>query len=281
MQPRMRLGEIFVELGILSQKTVERILVRAEKTGKRFGTIIEELELITGEELANALALQYGCKVVKNLDTLKIPAELLAVVPVNTALSYHIIPLRIDKGHLAMAMADPTNMQFLGNLAANNNLKIVPFVAPKNEIYSAICRHYLGKAPAEQNQRTVLIAEEDKTLLTMLQDLLAKAGYRVVKAHDGMEAFKAVISEKPHVIITEKEMPKIGGYGLLEAVRNVPETMFVPVILVAGKTTTADEEVKAFDKGFFDVVIKPIQPLSLLSRVKRAFYFYEHQYRLY
>lgn len=280
MEQRKRLGEIFVERGVISQKTVDRMLVRAKQLGKRFGTVLEELELVTGEELANALALQHGCKVVANLTQIRIPAELLTLIPVNMAMSNYIIPLRQEKGQLALAMADPTDTRVIDNIAVNNNLRIIPFVAPKKEIHAAICKHYLGKAAAVSDLRTVLIAEDDKLILSILGDVLAKAGYRVVTATDGMEAFKAVIAEKPHVIITDKEMPKLGGYGLLDAVRNVPESMFVPVILITGNTMNAEEEAKAFDKGFFDFIVKPVKDVTLLSRVKRAFYFHDHQYRL-
>jgi CheY-like chemotaxis protein len=114
----------------------------------------------------------------------------------------------------------------------------------------------------------------------MLTDVLASEGYRVLTAGDGMEAFKAVIAEKPHVIITDKELPKLDGYALFDALAKVPETRFIPVILVTGTAMKPEEEAKAFDKGFFDFIIKPVAPITLKSRVKRAFQFYDHQYRL-
>jgi CheY-like chemotaxis protein len=98
---------------------------------------------------------------------------------------------------------------------------------------------------------------------------------------DGMEAYKIVIAEKPHVIITDKEMPKLDGYGLLEALKNVPETSFIPVILVTGRTMNAEEEAKAFERGFFDFIPKPVSEVTLKARVKRAFHFHDHQYKLF
>jgi CheY-like chemotaxis protein len=234
------------------------------------------MELITGEELAGALAIQYGCKVVRNLPSQPVQQELLQFIPVGVAMQNMIFPLKREKNFLAMAMADPTNTRVVDNIAADNGLKIVPFIATKQDIHTAICVHYLGKQPSTPSANTVLIAEDDKMIQAMLGNILSKHGYRVVVAIDGMEAFRSVIAEKPHVIITDKEMPKLDGYAFLEALKNVPEARSVPVILVTGKILNAEEEAKIFDRGFFDFIPKPVSEVTLLTRVKRAFQVYEH-----
>ncbi len=280
MPPQKKLGEIFVANGIITQKTVERVLDRAKTLNKRFGTMLEDMELITGEELAAALAIQYGCKVVNNLPGIAVQRELLTLIPVSVAMQNLIFPIKKEKNMLALAMADPTETRIVSNIAADNGLKIVPFIATKRDIHAAICKHYLGKTPTNHKDRTVLIVEDDNLILTMLSNMLGKSGYRVLTAIDGMEAYKIVIAEKPNVIITDKEMPKLDGYGLLDALKNVPETSFIPVILVTGKTMNAEEEAKAFERGFFDFIQKPVSEVTLKARVKRAFHFHDQQYRL-
>jgi PleD family two-component response regulator len=94
-----------------------------------------------------------------------------------------------------------------------------------------------------------------------------------------MEGFKMAITEKPQVIITDKVMPKLDGYGLFDALQKVTETMFIPVILATGVSNAFEEE-RAFEKGFYDFILKPVRDITLLTRVKRAFFFYEHHYRL-
>jgi CheY-like chemotaxis protein len=281
MESRKRLGEIFVEMGIVSQNTVDRMLVRAHRAGKRFGTLLEELELITEEELARAVAWQYGYKTVNNLVSLQISAEALTLIPIGIAMADQIFPLQLKNGRLALAMVDPTDMRVAVNLAANNNVTVVPFVTTRAEIHAAICRHYLGTEPTVKANRTVLIADDDQVVLTVLGDILSKAGYRVVAAADGMEAFKAVIAEKPNVIITDMEMPKLGGYGLLDAIKRIQGNEFLPVIMITGNALNYEEEAKALDKGFFDFIVKPVKEVALVSRVKRAFYCYDKQHRLY
>ena len=181
-----------------------------------------------------------------------------------------------------MAMALPEESgKMVSNLASNNELKIVPYVASKKDLHAGICKHYLGRLPSTSQQRTVLVVEDDNLIQAMFDEVLTKHGYRVVTAADGIEAFKAVIAEQPQVIITDKEMPKLGGYELLQALLNVPETSCIPVILVTGSALNAEEEAKAFNKGFFDFIVKPVPEITLISRVKRAFQFYEHHYRLF
>lgn len=279
-EQRKRLGEIFVERGILTVKTVDRVLARSQKLGRRFGSVLEDLGLISGEELAGALAVQYGYKVMTNIANNSFPASLLELIPPEVALANMLFPLKVENGRLALAMADPTATRIVGNIAANNGLTIIPFVASRKEIYAAICKHYLGKEVRESEQRTVLVVEDDKLILTMLADILKKQGYRVVSAMDGLEAYKAVIAEKPHVIITDKEMPKLDGFGLFDALTRVPETRFIPVILITGKMN-ADDEARAFDKGFFDFITKPVKEATLVTRVKRACQFFDNQYRLF
>ncbi len=279
MAQRKKLGEIFVENGIITQQTADRVLARAQFLGKRFGTVLEDLDLVTGDELANALAVQYGCKVVNNLSSHNYPAELLEFIPVEVAMQNMLFPLKREKDRLALAMADPTETKIVGNMAADNGLVIVPFIATKKEVYAAICKHYLGKEVSTRRDRTVLVVEDDKLIRSMLSDTLGKVGYRVVTAQDGMEAYKAVIIEKPQVIITDKEMPKLDGYGLFDSLKNIPETRIIPVILITSRMN-AEEEAKAFDKGFFDFINKPVKDATLLTRVKRAFQYYDRQYRL-
>lgn len=275
MENRKRLGEIFVEQNILSRKTVERVLAIAQRSDKKFGAVLEEMGLITPEELAVALATQYKCGTVFNFARHSFPPQLLNIITGEVALENHIFPLKLDGNRLALAMADPTITRIVNNIAANNNLTIIPFVAPRNDINMAVCKHYFGIDVAEPAPKGVLIIEDDKLILTMLTRILSSS-YQVYTAMDGLQGYKEAISKKPSVIITDKEMPKLDGYGFLDALKNVPESNKIPVILISG-TTTAEVEAEAFAKGFFDFISKPVKEVTLLTRVKRAFDYSEKQ----
>jgi CheY-like chemotaxis protein len=279
MEKRKKLGEIFVENGILTEKTVERVLLVAKRLHKRFGTVLEELELIDGDELAQALATQYSCRVANNFAGYSFAPELLAIISVDVAMQNNIFPLKIDNKRLALAMADPTESRVVKNIASNNGLTITPFIATRKEIYAAICKNYLHKEVCGSTKNTVLVVEDDRLIGTMFGDILTKQGYRVIFAADGLEAYKAVLTERPQVVITDLYMPKLDGYGLFDALHSVPELRAIPVILISSPLH-ADDEVKAFDRGFFDFIEKPVREGTLITRVRRALLFYERKYQL-
>ena len=279
MERRKRLGEIFVDNGILTEKTVERMLIVAKRLHKRFGTVLEDLELINGDELAAALATQYSCRVASNFAGYCFAPELFSIISVDVAMQNNIFPLKIDNKRLALAMADPTETRVVKNIAANNGLTITPFIATRKEIYAAICKNYLHKEVSGSAKNTVLVVEDDKLIGTMFGDFLARQGYRVIFAADGLEAYKAVLTEKPQVVITDLYMPKLDGYGLFDALHSIPELRSIPVILISSPLHP-DDEMKAFDRGFFDFIEKPVREGTLIMRVRRALLFYERKYQL-
>ncbi|QXE91867.1 response regulator [Geomonas subterranea] len=279
MEKRKKLGEIFIDNGLLTDKTVERMLALSKKLGKRFGTVLEDLELVSGEELAHALASQYGCRVASNFAGYSFSAQLLRTIPVDVAMQNHIFPLKLDEKRLALAMADPTDTRVVRNISANLGLTITPFIATRKEIYAAICKNYLQKEVCSAAAHTVLVVEDDKLIGTMFADFLGREGFRVIQAADGLEAYKAVLTEKPHVVLTDLMMPKLDGFGLFDALRSVPDLSSIPVILITSSLQPEDE-VKAFEKGFFDFIEKPVREETLITRVKRALQFRERTYQL-
>jgi len=277
MTQRKLIGEILVEEHIVTTRTVDRVLSRAVKSYRKLGMMLEEMGLVTPDELTNALAKQFGFKVVRNLCLLRIPAEVLKLVAAEVAVQNLILPLKVENGWLALAFADPTNTRIIQNLAANIELKIAPYLANRQDISAAISKNYFGANENCDKRKTLLVVEDDKLIQARLNEVLSNKGYRVVVAADGIEAYKLLLTEKPQVVLTDKEMPKMNGYGLLAAMKNIPEMKRIPVILLTGRMTD-EEESGAFDKGFFDYILKPVKDNSLITRVKRAMHFYETQY---
>lgn len=275
-EKRKLIGEILVEEQILTVKTVERILAKSLKANRKLGTVLEEMGLITPDELTTALAKQFGLKVVRNLCNIQIPAAVLKLVAADVAVQHLLLPLKVENGWLALAFADPTTTRVIQNLAANIELKIAPHLASRQELTAAIAKNYFGTSSSNDTRRTLLVVEDDKLISAKLNEILSGKGYRVVTAGDGMEAYKLLLTEKPQVVLTDKEMPKMNGYGLLAAMKNMPEMKRIPVILLTGRMTD-EEESGAFDKGFFDYILKPVKDSTLVTRVKRAIHFYDTQ----
>lgn len=270
-----KLGEILVDQGLLCPLTVERVVAIAGHLGKRFGVVLEEMGLVTEEELARALARQYQLRPVFNFAAASFAPELLATVTADVALANLFFPLKLEGSKLALALADPSDLRIVDNLAVNSGLTVVPYVATRKEIKAAICRHYLGKECRESERQTVLVVEDDQALRDLLEGVLSRQ-YRVITAADGLDAYREVIAKKPHVVLTDKEMPKLSGFALLGALQSTAETKQIPVILISG-TDGEKAETEAFRKGFFDFIPKPISEATLLNRVKRAYRFSQSQ----
>jgi CheY-like chemotaxis protein len=271
------IGQILIENGILAPKTLERVLAVSKRHNKRLGWTLEKLELVTGDELAGALAQQYGLKKVSNLTTHEYPEEILQLITCESAIQNFMFPLRLNSGQLLLAVADPTNTKIVDNLAANSGLRITQCVATRDEIYAAICKFYLQKTVQEPEKNTVLIVEDELVSQTCAKDYLLKANYNVLVANNGLEGYNSLITAKPHVILTDKVMPKFDGVALLKSIKAIPEFESVPIILMSDKLTP-DDEMRVFDMGFFDYIAKPFNAVTLVSRVKRAFMFSDQKY---
>jgi len=269
-QPRKPLGQIFVERGLLTQVAVDRMLAHAQTKKMRLGELMEVIGLVTPEELAEALAIQYRCRKIDDFARYSYPAPLLRLIPLETAVKNTIFPLKVDDGKLALAVADPTTDDLFEEISAQHNLKIVLYVSTRAEITRAIARHYLGQAVMGPSARSILVVEDDQLVREMVARILTRQGYQVETAIDGMDAFSKIFTLKPKVVLTDKVMPKLGGYEFLFAIRNIPEFRYMPVILMTA-AATPDEEKEALERGFFDFVLKPVKEIGLVTRVKRAF----------
>jgi CheY-like chemotaxis protein len=273
MNGRKKLGEILVEQNILSTKTVERMVSLSQRANKRLGTILEEIGLVTSQELAMALAIQHKLKTAFNFSKAYFAPELLSLVTPDTARQNLIFPLKIEGSKLCMAVFDPDNKKVINNIESNYSLTITPFVSTRTDINSAIYKHYFGLDTIEPKRNSVLIVDDDHLILERLSTILSRY-YKVYTAPNGMDAYKEVVTKKPHVIVTDKEMPKLDGFGLLTAVHNTIDAEHTPIILISGATST-ELESKAFKSGFFDFIQKPIKENTILTRVRRAFDYYE------
>lgn len=265
---KKKIGAILIEMGIITEKTLQRALEKGKKKNKRVGYVLEDMGVITSDELAEALARQFGYKKIEDIVKYQYPADVLGMIPVDVAVKHLIFPMKIDNKKLFLAVADPTDTKIMTNLAENHQVAIVPFVASRPDIMRAINKHYLGKDTQAETRKTVLIAEDSPAISAELSEILSREGYNVIAAKDGIEAFKLAVSSLPSVIITDKEMPIFGGYRLLQSILNLPETRQIPVILLTASLTD-EEEADTYNKGFFDYMTKPVKNVTLITKVKR------------
>jgi len=110
----------------------------------------------------------------------------------------------------------------------------------------------------------ILIADDDRDLLSLIAFTLTQAGYLVVKASDGQVAVRAFETELPDLVVLDINMPSASGFAVCEAIRAKSR---VPIMML---TVRGEEEdlVRALELGADDYLTKPFSPRTLLARIK-------------
>ena len=117
------------------------------------------------------------------------------------------------------------------------------------------------------NQNSILVVDDDPSVLDSISLLLKKDGYIVISCERAKDAFNALQEEKIDVVLSDVKMPEITGIELLEKIHTINSD--IPVILM---TAYADFDitVDAIKKGVFDFIIKPYQPEQIIHSVEKA-----------
>lgn len=114
---------------------------------------------------------------------------------------------------------------------------------------------------------SVLIVEDDPSILRGLQMNLGLEGFRTVCAHDGEEALALHRSHRPDVIVLDLMLPKLGGLDVIKQLRTEdPDT---PVIVLSAKDQEGDK-VLALSLGADDYVTKPFSIAEVIARIRVA-----------
>ena len=120
---------------------------------------------------------------------------------------------------------------------------------------------------SEQPMRILLVDDYPDALETWSLFLQLK-GYEVLTAQDGRTAVNLAISEQPHVIVMDLDLPLLNGYDAARLLRERPETSTIPLIAATGysQRSQLDEARRA---GFDSVLVKPCDPDELVAEIAR------------
>jgi len=112
----------------------------------------------------------------------------------------------------------------------------------------------------------VLVIEYDADLRAYVREHLATQ-YEVLEADCGDAGLQKARAERPDVIVADVRMPGLDGHGLCRALKADPETDFIPVILMSGKTDLASR-IDGFEAEADHYLTKPFHPAELLLRIR-------------
>jgi len=113
----------------------------------------------------------------------------------------------------------------------------------------------------------ILIVDDEKDIVKMLDYNLKKEGFRTLSANDGEDAIDLAHREHPDLIILDLMLPGIDGLEVCKALKKESKTAKVPIIMLTAKAQETDK-VLGLELGADDYVTKPFSPRELIARVK-------------
>jgi chemosensory pili system protein ChpA (sensor histidine kinase/response regulator) len=114
----------------------------------------------------------------------------------------------------------------------------------------------------------VLVVDDSLTVRRITQRMLVREGYRVVTAKDGLEALEKLAEERPVVVLSDIEMPRMDGFDLLRNVRSDPRLAGLPVVMITSRIAQKHRDYAA-ELGVDHYLGKPYAEEELLAIVAR------------
>ena len=144
----MRLGDLLISAGVITEEDLEKGLALQKESKERLGTVLIKNNIITENQLIEALQMQLGIEFV-DLTKVSIPTEMAQALPKNIAVQYQIVPVRLVKDELYLAMADPMNFYAIEEAKRATRRRIHPLVATAAGIEHSIQVLYSNEGAAK------------------------------------------------------------------------------------------------------------------------------------
>lgn len=113
----------------------------------------------------------------------------------------------------------------------------------------------------------ILIVEDERDIADLVGFNLERAGYEVIKAHDGITGAEMAIHQRPDLVILDLMLPGKDGYGVFKEIRRDPRSRNIPVIMLTARAQTEDR-IQGLEAGADDYLTKPFSPKELMLRVQ-------------
>ena len=116
----------------------------------------------------------------------------------------------------------------------------------------------------DNTTKTILIVDDEETILNLLSHNLKREGYEVLEARDGEEALKLAFEKKPDLILLDIMLPKMDGLTVCKKIKN---SFNIPIIMVSAKGEEIDK-ILGLELGADDYITKPFGIREVIARVK-------------
>ncbi len=127
----------------------------------------------------------------------------------------------------------------------------------------------IKSTPAErpEGKQRVLIVEDSPTILSVVKYFLELEGFEVLVAEDGLVGLEVAKRERPHVIVSDINMPGMDGMSMVKALRSDPVSQDMAILMLTSESSV-ESETQGLAVGADDYILKPVEPRRLVARIK-------------
>ena len=168
----MRLGDLLIAAGAITDEQLQAALQAQKTSGQRLGDLLIDSGVITQRQLIDALQMQLGVDYI-DLTRVSIPVELAKYVPRAIAKKYCVVPVKLVKDELYVAMSDPLDFIAQEELKAASRKQIIPMISTRRATEQAIATLYGNEGTArviEEMKREAGSSSSDVVPAQMVQD---------------------------------------------------------------------------------------------------------------
>ncbi len=128
---------------------------------------------------------------------------------------------------------------------------------------------YLSKKMNEKEHYTILVVDDDKSIVEAVEALLKPEGFETMKAYDGVEALEVIAGKKPDLVVLDLKMPRMDGYEVMKHLKSKEDTKNIPVIILTASDLERGRK-KSLILGAAEYFTKPFTKNEFIEGLKRA-----------
>jgi two-component system chemotaxis response regulator CheY len=117
--------------------------------------------------------------------------------------------------------------------------------------------------------QSILAVDDSASMRQMVSFTLKGAGYHVIEAADGQEAYEKAMTQSVDLVLTDQNMPRMDGVTLVKNLRGLPSYTSTPILIL---TTESSDEMKTKGRaaGATGWLVKPFDPSKLLEVIRKV-----------
>ena len=174
----IRLGDLLVKSGTITQEQLNEALALQSGSGERLGTVLQRHGFITEKQLIDTLMDQLGVEFI-DLNSFSIPPEMAQVLPKSVAKKYMVVPVRVTRADIHVAMADPLNFVAVEEVRTVTRRRVIPLIATASSVERAVQNLYSNQGAMqaiEDMQRDLLGSQYGASVTTPANQSVAVDG---------------------------------------------------------------------------------------------------------